>query len=36
VILTELGYDRAAIDALAASGVTRLATPPQPKMTAAE
>ena len=36
MILTELGYDRAAIDALVSSGVTRLATPPQPKMTAAE
>jgi CoA:oxalate CoA-transferase len=35
-ILTELGYDRAAIDALVASGVTKLAAPAQPKMTAAE
>jgi crotonobetainyl-CoA:carnitine CoA-transferase CaiB-like acyl-CoA transferase len=35
-VLAELGYDHAAIDALVSSGVTKLATPAQPKMTAAE
>src|SRR5947199_10545121 len=33
-VLTELGYEQAAINALVASGVTKLATPAQPKMTA--
>jgi len=35
-ILCELGYAPAAIQELAAAGVTKLATPPQPKVTAAE
>src|SRR5262249_59436845 len=35
-ILTELGYDAAMIGALVSSGVTKLATPVQPKITAAE
>jgi crotonobetainyl-CoA:carnitine CoA-transferase CaiB-like acyl-CoA transferase len=35
-ILRELGYDRAAIDQLAAAGVTMLAAAPEPKVTAAE
>ena len=35
-ILRELGYAPAAIKELVSSGVTRIATPPQPKVTAAE
>jgi len=35
-ILAELGYDAAAIGKLVSAGVTKLATPPQPKITAAE
>jgi crotonobetainyl-CoA:carnitine CoA-transferase CaiB-like acyl-CoA transferase len=35
-ILREIGYDQAAIDQLAAAGVTRLTTQPQAKVTAAE
>lgn len=35
-ILRELGYESGAIRDLVASGVTRLATPPRPKVTAAE
>jgi len=35
-ILAELGYDAAAICKLVSAGVTKLATPPQPKITAAE
>ncbi len=35
-ILRELGYDPAAIGELVTAGVTRLAAPPQPKVTAAE
>ena len=35
-ILGELGYDAAAIGKLVSAGVTKLATPPQPKITAAE
>ena len=35
-ILRELGYDQAAIGKLVAAGVTKLAAPPQPKVTAAE
>jgi crotonobetainyl-CoA:carnitine CoA-transferase CaiB-like acyl-CoA transferase len=35
-ILAELGYDAAAIQKLILSGVTKIATAPQPKVTAAE
>jgi crotonobetainyl-CoA:carnitine CoA-transferase CaiB-like acyl-CoA transferase len=35
-ILRELGYDQTAIGQLVTAGVTRLASPPQPKVTAAE
>ena len=35
-VLKSLGYDQAAIERLAASGVTKLATPPRAKATAAE
>ena len=35
-ILRELGYSPAEIQALVSSGVTKLATPPQPRVTAAE
>ena len=35
-ILRELGYTPAEIQALVSSGVTKLATPPQPRVTAAE
>jgi crotonobetainyl-CoA:carnitine CoA-transferase CaiB-like acyl-CoA transferase len=35
-ILRELGYSPAEIQALVSAGVTKLATPPQPRVTAAE